>query len=100
MPLSRPVLSRRRQTDVERQGKSAMTLYHTEWCPDCAVVRNTLSDLSLEYESIIVPDIRPHRTHVYEVSGQYYVPVLVDGDTVLTETDDILNHLHASSSRT
>jgi glutathione S-transferase len=30
---------------------------------------------------------------VQEVSGQYYVPVLKDGDMVLTETDDILNHL-------
>jgi mycoredoxin len=30
---------------------------------------------------------------VREVSGQDYVPVLKDGDMVLTETDDILNHL-------
>jgi mycoredoxin len=30
---------------------------------------------------------------VHDVSGQYYVPVLKDGDRVLTETDDILNHL-------
>ena len=30
---------------------------------------------------------------VYDVSGQYYVPVLKDGDTVLTETHDILAHL-------
>jgi glutathione S-transferase len=33
------------------------------------------------------------RKVVQEVSGQYYVPVLKDGDMVLTETDDILNHL-------
>jgi glutathione S-transferase len=33
------------------------------------------------------------RKVVQEVSGQYYVPVLKDGDLVLTETDDILEHL-------
>jgi glutathione S-transferase len=33
------------------------------------------------------------RKVVQEVSGQYYVPVLKDGDLVLTETDDILDHL-------
>jgi len=33
------------------------------------------------------------RKVVHEVSGQYYVPVLKDGDIVLTETDDILDHL-------
>lgn len=70
-----------------------MTLYHTEWCPECEVVRDKLSSLNLEYESIIVPDMRPFRKQVIEVSGQSYVPVLVDGDTVLTETHDILEHL-------
>jgi glutathione S-transferase len=71
----------------------AVTLYHVEWCPDCEVVRNRLSELNIPYEDIVVPDFRPMRTVVYDVSGQYYVPVLKDGDTVLTETDDILAHL-------
>lgn len=70
-----------------------MTLFHTEWCPECAVVRDKLSEFALEYESVIVPDMKPFRKQVFEVSGQYYVPVLVDGDTILTETDDILQHL-------
>jgi glutathione S-transferase len=71
----------------------ALTLYHVTWCPDCEVVRRKLADLHVEYEHIIVPDIRSMRTVVKEVSGQYYVPVLKDGDIVLTETDDILDHL-------
>lgn len=33
------------------------------------------------------------RTQVYDVSGQYYVPVLKDDDLILTETEDILNYL-------
>lgn len=71
----------------------ALTLYHVSWCPECAVVREKLDELKLPYEDIIVPDVRMFRKQVFEVSGQYYVPVLKDGDLVLTETRDILSHL-------
>jgi mycoredoxin len=71
----------------------AVTLYHVQWCPECEVVRNRLSELNVPYEDIVVPDFRPMRKVVYDVSGQYYVPVLKDGDSVLTETRDILAHL-------
>ena len=52
---------------------------------------------------IIVPDIRPMRKQVHEVSGQYYVPVLTDGDVVLDrDTPTSLAHLdqrsHAKTS--
>jgi mycoredoxin len=70
-----------------------MKLYHTEWCPECEAVREKLAALGLSYEDEIVPDVRPFRKKVYEVSGQYYVPVLVHGQTVLTETSDILAYL-------
>ncbi|BCA54684.1 putative Glutaredoxin [Nitrospira sp. KM1] len=70
-----------------------MTLYHVSWCPECDVVRQKLADLNMDYEGVIVPDIRPLRKQVHDVSGQYYVPVLKDGDVVLTETDEILAHL-------
>lgn len=71
----------------------ALTLYHVQWCPDCALVRDRLSELNVPYDDVVVPDFRPMRKQVYEVSGQYYVPVLKDGDRVLTETHDILTHL-------
>jgi mycoredoxin len=70
-----------------------MKLYHTEWCPECEAVREKLAELGVSYEDEIVPDVRPFRKKVYEVSGQYYVPVLVHGETVLTETSDILAYL-------
>ena len=76
-----------------------MTLYHVTWCPDCEVVRRKLADLHVEYEQVIVPDFRPMRKVVQEVSGQYYVPVLTDGDIVLTETDDILDYLDKTYSQ-
>ncbi|NWF73383.1 MAG: glutathione S-transferase N-terminal domain-containing protein [Nitrospirae bacterium] len=71
----------------------SLTLYHVSWCPDCEVVRQKLAELHLEFEHVVVPDFRPMRKVVNEVSGQYYVPVLKDGNVVLTETDDILEYL-------
>jgi glutathione S-transferase len=70
-----------------------MKLYHTAWCPECEVVRQKLAKQGLAYEDEIVPDVRPLRTSVYEASGQYFVPVLVDGEIVLTETEEILEYL-------
>jgi glutathione S-transferase len=70
-----------------------VTLFHVDWCPDCLAVRQKLENLGLTYEDVVVPDSRRMRTQVYDVSGQYYVPVLKDGDLVLTETADILAYL-------
>lgn len=70
-----------------------LTLYHVEWCPDCAVVREKLEERGLPYQSVLVPDFRPLRKQVFEISGQYFVPVITDGERVLTETDEILEYL-------
>jgi len=74
-----------------------MKLYHTEWCPECEAVRQKLAAQGITYEDEIVPDVRPFRKSVYEASGQYYVPVLVDGETVLTETAEIVHYLDSYS---
>ncbi|HEU5201886.1 MAG TPA: glutathione S-transferase N-terminal domain-containing protein [Nitrospira sp.] len=74
-----------------------MTFYHVEWCPECEMVRRKLDELNLPYESVVVPDFRPLRTQVFAVSGQYYVPVLKDGDKVLSETHEILAHLESKA---
>lgn len=75
-----------------------MKLYHVEWCPDCEVVRQKLEEHDFSYDHEIVEDARPLRKQVHEVSGQYYVPVLVDGETVLTETYDIIAYLEEKSA--
>lgn len=74
----------------------ALTFYHVTWCSECQIVRMKLDELGVPYESVIVPDLRPHRTQVYDVSGQYYVPVLKDGEKVLSETRDILSYLETT----
>lgn len=77
-----------------------MKLYHTEWCPECEEVRQKLAELGIVYDDEIVPDVRPFRKSVYDASGQYYVPTLVDGETVLTETADIMQYLDTYSQNT
>jgi glutathione S-transferase len=70
-----------------------MKLYHVRWCPECQMVQQKLEELEIPYDSVIVPDRRPQRTEVFEASGQYYVPVLTDGENVLSETAEILSYL-------
>ena len=57
------------------------------------MVRNKLDALGLEYEKIDVPGWRGLRKEVFEVSGQYLVPVLVDGEEVLDDEEKILLYL-------
>jgi mycoredoxin len=78
----------------------AITLYHVSWCPECALVREKLEELHIPYEDVVVPDFRPFRKQVFEVSGQYFVPVLKDGDTVLTEAGEILAYLEEQYGET
>ena len=57
------------------------------------MVRSTLKQLELDYETINVPWPHHERTEVYETSGQHMVPVLVDGDLVLSDEYEIIDYL-------
>lgn len=76
-----------------------MTLYQFESCPYCRMVRQKLSDLELTYVSVCVSRDRARRDKVVEVSGQPTVPVLVDGDVVLADENDIVAYLEATYGR-
>lgn len=72
-------------------------LYDLKGCPYCAKVRRALDDLELSYETHAVAGRRRNRDEVYEVSGQYGVPVLVDnanGIEGMAESDDIVAYLY------
>jgi len=70
-------------------------LYNLESCPYCVLVRNKLDALGLDYEKVDVPAWQRMRKEVFEVSGQYTVPVLVDKDAVYDDEDKILAYLEA-----
>ncbi len=69
-------------------------LYNLDGCGYCALVRNALTQLKLEYKKIEVPWSHGQRKEVFAVSGQYTVPVLVDGDTVLDDEHEIVEYLN------
>ena len=73
-----------------------ITLYQAEWCPWCHRVRQVLSELGLTYTTVNVPVERARRKQVEGVSGQVAVPVLVDGDKVLTDSGEIVDYLRAT----
>jgi len=70
-----------------------IVLYQAEWCGYCARVRAKLTDLLLDYKVVNVPPSHAQRTVVREVSGQTGIPVMVDGDVVLDDDDDIIPYL-------
>lgn len=70
-----------------------MKLYQFESCPYCKMVREVLSDLEISYININVPRERSKRQEVFEVSGQWTVPVMVDGDVMLDDEEKILPYL-------
>ena len=70
-----------------------LKLYNIDGCGYCAMVRSTLKQLELDYENIDVPWPHHERTEVYEISGQYMVPVLIDGDVILSDEYEIIDYL-------
>ncbi len=70
-----------------------MKLYNLNACPYCIMVRDKLKELNLEYETINVPPSHRDRHEVFKVSGQYFVPVLVDDTTILDDEEKILPYL-------
>lgn len=70
-----------------------LKLYQTEWCPWCHVAREALTERGLTYQAINVPVRRSQRDEVRRVSGQELVPVLVDGDRVIVESQAIVQYL-------
>jgi len=72
-----------------------LKLYQLTGCPYCTMVRRKLAELRLPYEAIEVPVERHLREEVFKVSGQHFVPVLVDGDRILDDENDIIDHLES-----
>ena len=70
-----------------------MKLYNIDGCGYCSMVRDVLTQMSLQYEKIDVPWSHQQRKEVYDVSGQTTVPVLVDGDVILDDEYEIIDYL-------
>ena len=71
-----------------------MKLYHRWKCPWCAAARQGIENVGVEVELIEVPYPREERKDVAAVSGQRKVPVLVDGETVVVDSRQIVRYLY------
>jgi len=73
-----------------------LTLYQAEWCAYCHRVRQAMTELGLTYTIVNVPARREERAELLAISDQEGVPVLTDGDKVLTDSDEIIEYLRAT----
>ena len=73
--------------------KTGMVLYQAEWCSYCVRVRKKMTELLLDYTIVNVPYSHAERHEVKHASGQTSIPVLVDGNVVLDDDDDIIPYL-------
>lgn len=74
-------------------------LYNLEGCGYCAMVRSVMDKMQLPYQKIDVPWPHKSRTEVYAISGQYTVPVLVDGEVVIDDEHEIIEYLKRTYSQ-
>ncbi len=70
-----------------------MKLYQAEWCPFSHRVRAKLTELGVDYETVNVPASSKKRRELEEVAGTTAIPVLVDGDRVIPDSDEAISYL-------
>ncbi len=70
-----------------------MKLYQAEWCPFSHRVRAKLTELGIDYELVNVPASSKKRRDLEEVAGTTAIPVLMDGQRVISNSDEALSYL-------
>jgi glutaredoxin/uncharacterized protein (DUF302 family) len=68
-------------------------LYQAEWCPFSHRVRAKLTELGVPYKAINVPAEGEERTEVKELTGSTAIPVLVDGEEIISDSSEIISYL-------
>jgi glutaredoxin 3 len=70
-----------------------MKLYQAEWCPFSHRVRAKLTELGIDYEIVNVSASAKNREKLEEVAGTKAIPVLVDGERVISDSDEAISYL-------
>jgi glutathione S-transferase len=65
----------------------------TNWLCRCGTVARRMNKLGIEYEELRVPQRRSKRYEIEDLTGQRWVPVLVDGEEVIHDSHRILEYL-------
>jgi glutathione S-transferase len=59
----------------------------------CGKVARRLDSMGIDYQEVRVPLLKRDRPEVDELTGQRWVPVLVDGEEVIHDSHRILEYL-------
>lgn len=70
-----------------------MKLYQAEWCPFSHRVRAKLTELGVDYDIVNIPVSSKKRQELEEVAGTTAIPVLVDGERVISDSDEAISYL-------
>lgn len=70
-----------------------MKLYQAEWCPFSHRVRAKLTELGIDYEIVNVAASSKKREELEEVAGTTAIPVLVDGEKAISDSDEAISYL-------
>ena len=70
-----------------------MKLYQAEWCPFSHRVRAKLSELGVDYEAVNVSASAKEREELEEIAGTRAIPVLVDGQEVISDSGQAVSYL-------
>ena len=60
----------------------------------CGKVARRLQAMEIDYDEVRVPFLKRDRPEVQELTGQRWVPVLVHGDEVVSDSHRILEYLN------
>lgn len=70
-----------------------MRLYQAEWCPFSHRVRAKLTELGIDYELVNVPVSSKKRGDLEKVAGTTAIPVLVDGERIVSDSNEAISYL-------
>lgn len=59
----------------------------------CGRVARKLDEKGMDYDEVRVPFLKRHRPEVHDLTGQRWVPVLVNGEDVIHDSRRILEYL-------
>lgn len=76
------------------------TLYRcptpTNWLCSCGRVARELRKAGVEFEEVRVPQRRSRRFEIHDLTGQDWVPVIVDGDEVVYDSHRIVEYVRST----
>jgi glutaredoxin 3 len=77
-----------------------VTLYRcrtpTNWLCACGKVARALERRGLDFDEVRVAQRRRARVEIEELTGQKWIPVLVDGEEVIHDSHRIIEYLRAA----